>query len=85
MEAWRKLLKSKNIILFDHDYRISLYRYNQVLEQYNKLMVGGGGKSKKKSKNLFNKLDNNISRIFVDGLIDMNVNKVNWIIMDYVV
>ena len=48
MESWRKLLKSKNIILFDHDYRISLHRYNQVLEEYNKLMVGGGKKSKKK-------------------------------------
>ena len=39
-------------------------------------MVGGGGKSKKKSKNLFNKLDDNISRIFIEGLIDMNVNKI---------
>ncbi len=102
MEAWRKLLKSKNIVLFDHDYRISLHRYNQVLEQllakpkvlegkaslfleqYNKIMVGGG-KSKNKSINLFNKLDENISRIFIDGLIDMNVEKVNWIIMNYVV
>ena len=43
------------------------------------------GLSKKKYKNLLNKLDENVSRIFVDGLLDMNVDKVNWIIMNYVV
>jgi phage replication-related protein YjqB (UPF0714/DUF867 family) len=85
MESWRKLLKSKNIILFDHDYRISLHRYNQVLEEYNKLMIGGGKQSKKKSKNLLKKLDENISRIFIEGLINMNFNKVSWIIKNYVV
>jgi len=85
MEEWRKLLNNKNIVLFDHDYRISLHRYNQVLEEYNKLMIGGGKQSKKKSKNLLKKLDENISRIFIEGLIDMDVNKVNWIIKNYVV
>ena len=83
MEEWRKLLSKRNIVLFDHDYRISLHRYNQVLEEWN-IMVGGG-KGKKKSKNLLKNLDENITRVFIDGLLDKDINKVNWIIKNYVV
>ncbi len=53
-----KYLKSQNIILFDHDYRIS---FNNINNYYNNInnneMVGGG----------FNKLKN----INIDKLIDI--------------
>jgi hypothetical protein len=37
-----KYLKSNNIILFDHDYRISFYNINNYMN-LSKEMTGGGG------------------------------------------
>jgi hypothetical protein len=52
-----KYLKSQNIILFDHDYRISFNNINNYYNNSSKEMVGGG----------FNKF-NNINK---DKLIDI--------------
>jgi hypothetical protein len=47
-----KYLKTNNIILFDHDYRISFNNINNYMA-FKKLMTGGA--KKKDSKLLFNK------------------------------
>jgi hypothetical protein len=44
-------LKSNNIILFDHDYRISYHNINQYLE---KNMIGGGNNNQKISLSKYN-------------------------------
>ncbi len=49
-----KYLKSNNIILFDHDYRISYNNINNYMA-FKKLMTGGAKKNS--SKLLFNKED----------------------------
>jgi hypothetical protein len=55
------LLKSNNIILYDHDYRIS---YNNIKTYYNKTdMKGGGNNSNNNMNELFNNMDNLIDVI----------------------
>lgn len=71
---WRNLLQKKEVILFDHDYRISLFRFNQLPKK----MVGGGKKNK--DNNIIKKLSNNHTRILIEGLLGLNYEKVNWII-----
>ncbi len=46
-------LKSNNIILYDHDYRIS---YNNIKTYYNKTDMTGGGDNMKNE--LFNNIEN---------------------------
>lgn len=58
-------LKSNNIILYDHDYRIS---YNNITTYYNKIneeMTGGGN-------NMKNQLFNNIESLL--GIINVSLS-----------
>jgi hypothetical protein len=52
-----KYLKNNNIILFDHDYRIS---YNNINNYYNINKMTGGGKS---NNNLFRLNKNELEQI----------------------
>jgi len=53
---YKKYLKSKGIVLFDHEYRLSLYKLNLVNSMSSEQL--GGGK-----KNLNNKTNNEVSNI----------------------
>ena len=61
------LLKSNNIILYDHDYRIS---YNNIKTYYNKTDMTGGG-------NNINELFNNMDKLIDVLNISLSVSPQN--------
>ena len=75
---WKEILQQKDVILFDHDYRISLFRFNRLPKK----MIGGG--KKKNNNNMIKKLCNNYTRILVEGLLTSNYEKIDWIITNSV-
>jgi hypothetical protein len=63
------LLKSNNIILYDHDYRIS---YNNIKTYYNKTDMTGGGNG-----NNMNELFNNMDKLIDVLNLSLSVNPQN--------
>ncbi len=80
---FKNLLNKHNILLFDGDYRIAHYKYDQILKS-----IGQTGGSNNLSNNndpefLINKINNrgeNLLRIFVYSLVENNLNKTNYIL-----
>ena len=80
---FKKLLNKHNILLFDGDYRIAHYKYDQIVKS-----MGQSGGSNNLSSNydpefLIHKINNrgeNLLRIFVYSLVENNLNKTNFIL-----
>lgn len=63
-----KYLKSNNIILFDHDYRIS---FNNINNYYNKQQTGGSNNEKQNINRLF-KIDKNELQMIISIALSQN-------------
>lgn len=73
---FKKYLNNRNILLFDSEYRISYYRFNNMKNN----QVGGGS-------NKINKIFDYFSDIrlkhFINSLLTNNINKTNYILSLY--
>ena len=71
---YKKLLDKKNIILFDHEYRISYYEIININE-YNNNMTGGG--------NIYNKLKN-IDNDTLKSIVKLSISSNPKYIINYI-
>lgn len=67
---FKKYLSKYNINMFDANYRVAHYRYNNIIQK------GGDKKLIRKIKNK----STNLLRIFIESLLENNPDKINWIL-----
>ena len=72
---FKKYLSKNNINLFDSQYRIAYYRYNNLGKML-KLQIGGNIKN----FNLIKQLNNVLLNHFIDSLLNKNIERINHII-----
>ena len=77
---FKKILNKNNIFLFDAQYRIVFYRYNKLIENFQK---GGSIIISNKSYDMLNKIKIKnpiLLSHFINSLIFKDDNKINYII-----
>ena len=77
--SFKNILNKNNILLFDTQYRIAHFRYNELIKNF----VQIGGSKNTEPKQLINKINNYNPLLlshFVDSLVSNNKNKINYII-----
>ena len=80
---FKNLLNKYNILLFDGDYRIVHYKYEQLIksgEQYGGSNIFSNNSNSDFLINKINSHSENLLRIFVYSLMENNTSKVNYIL-----
>lgn len=76
---FKKYLMDNNILLFDSQYRIAHFRYNNLInnlnDNINNLLGGAINKN-----NIITKLNNITLYHFINSLLNKNTERINWII-----
>jgi hypothetical protein len=80
--TFKNYLNNNDIFLFDSQYRIAHFRYNQYINN----MIQKGGTNLIQSNNILNKINNKKSSLlyhFINSLITNNFIKTNYIVSKY--
>jgi len=80
--TFKKLLNDNQILLFDGQYRIIHFRFNELFKNLHQSQIGGGIINEK-PLTLIDKIkikSNGLLEHFIDSLLEKNIIKTNYII-----
>ena len=81
--TFKKYLTDNNILLFDSQYRIAHFRYNNLINNLNINSTNnliGGALNNNNNNNIIIKLNNITLQHFINSLLNKNTERINWII-----